>query len=881
MASTLDRLVAAKAKLTPMMEQYYSIKKNYPEHLLLFRMGDFYEAFFEDATQVSQTLSIALTHRGKIGQSPIPMAGIPHHAAGTYVDRLTGDGKHVAICEQVEEASEAKGIVKRAVTQVVGPGIPYDFDKVEGSEQRYLAAGWHDGEDFSLVSLDFTTGEFIGQKFSNLKNLLDQLGHLPPKELITFMGQWEQWSEIDAVCESRNILKTHLSAEYFESKHTRPYLDKLFPAHKWDRTLDASASMLFPMGALAYYVFSTQQLSECVHIRPFRLLGSRAHLKVTLPTLVGLEILPQDRASYKRSLLGFLDCTQTAMGSRRLRDLVTKPLKSRENIIKRQNLIHFFLQNDQLLTSMRTELKQVCDIERVLAKVSTRKAHAGDLLNLARTTLLYSQFEGELQSISQDTCFVPLDIEILKKLEALACKLKAAVNDEMGASLDKGNLIKLAYHTERDRLSKLNCDVQSELTRLEQRYRKDTGIAKLRIKSNNIAGYFVEVSKNHAAQMPSHFVLKQTLVNGQRYTTEELQRFEKDVLSASEKLRRLEQHLFAELLDEVGETASCLHDLSDTLAMLDCFLAMTWVCRRENLVRPVLKKRKTFSLRGMWHPLMKAGAADECVAHDLVLDQKHYFGLITGPNMAGKTTAMREMAMVQILAQIGCYVPAEKAEVSLCDYLFGRLGANDDILRGQSTFMVEMSETAEIVRHATSNSMVILDEVGRGTSTYDGLAIAWALVEHLVTRVRALGLFATHYHELIDVAENLAGAKNFTMETRSCKDDVQFLYRLIEGSTNQSFGIYVAKLAGLPPSLISRGQTLLAELEGGVSSQTQNRKGDEDGQLCLNWPTPKAEIPTHLKELESKLAKLDLARTTPLEALNQLHVLQNMIKGKT
>ncbi len=880
MPTTLENLVAAGAKLTPMMEQYHSIKKGHPEQVVLFRMGDFYEAFFEDATQVSQSLNIALTHRGKIGQLPIPMAGIPHHAAATYIDRLTGSGIRVAICEQVEDAAQAKGIVKRAVTQVVGPGIPYDLDKVEAREERYLAAGCYSEKTFYLASVDFTTGEFIGQKFADPKYFLDQLDLCPPRELVTFMGQWEDCPQVDSICQSRGITKAHLSSEYFETQHTEPYLEKWLPGYRRDQTLATDSAVLSPIGALAYYICSTQQLEQCTHLRPFRLVNNQGHLKVALPTLMGLEILPRDRASYKHSLLGFLDRTQTAMGGRLLRRLVAEPLKSRRSILERQEVIHFFLQNDQLTEGMRREFKKVGDIARILAKVSTRKASAGDLLNLSRTIAIYTKYEGELQGLKGGAGLQALDAGACKKLRTLGHKIEAAVSDEMGASWDKGNVIRCGFHPERDRLAELNFNAHDQVKRLEDRYRRESGIPKLRVKSNNIAGYFIEISRNHAAKVPAQFVLKQTLVNGQRFVTEELERFEKEVLSASEKLRQWERHAFVQLLEEVEGLARSWHSLAETLAWLDCFLSLAWVSRRENFTRPVIKEKKGLRLRGMWHPLVKGQSSEEFVAHDLILDGKNSFGLITGPNMAGKTTVMREMAIVQILAQMGCFVPAESAEVSVCDYLFSRLGASDDILRGHSTFMVEMAETAEIVRHATSRSMVILDEVGRGTSTYDGLAIAWALVEHLVSQVRPLGLFATHYHELIEVVEELPGAKNLTMETRSLEDRVLFLYRLVEGAANQSYGIYVAKLAGLPRSLIRRARGILAQLESGAADPV-GPPSEKDGQLCMNLSAPKASketpIPPHLLELEGALQALDLSRTTPLEALNQLHALKEFI----
>ncbi len=880
--TSLQNLIDSGVKLTPMMEQYYSIKKNYLEHLLLFRMGDFYEVFFEDATKVSQSLNITLTHRGKIGHVPIPMAGIPHHAASTYIDRLTNAGMRVAICEQIQDPSEAKGIVKRGVTQVVSPGIPYDLDKAEGKEHRYLAAGLQKEKSYYLITIDFTTGEFLGQKFEDPKSFLDRLHLLSPKELITYMGQWAEMKELDTLCEAIGTLKTHLSCEYFEAKHTSLYLEKLIPGYKQDKVIKTSSEVLGPIGALAYYISSTQQLEDFVHIRPFKLLNNEKRLKATLSTLTGLEVLPKTRDSYKDSLLGFLDRTQTAMGSRRLRRLITEPLQCRESIIKRQDFIQFFLQENEILQKTRETLGEIRDIERILAKVSTNKANAGDLINITRSIKIYSNLDDNLKEQIKKLLPPPNSTE-LSTLKELSKKIEKTINDEIGASLDKGNLIKPGCHSKRDRLAQLNCDASGELCRLAERYRKETGIQKLRVKSNNVAGYFIEVSKIHTDKVPSHFERKQTLVNSERYTTEELGQFEKEMISAKEKLQRLEREIFKNILSDVSYASRPIQKLTDTLSFLDCFLALAWTSHQEEFSRPTLKKSKGINLRGVWHPLIKNVLFDEFIPHDLTLNEKDYFGLITGPNMAGKTTVMRETAIVQILTQMGCYVPAKKAELSLCDYLFSRLGASDDILKGQSTFMVEMTETAEIIRHATKNSMVILDEVGRGTSTYDGLSIAWALVEHLVANIRPLGLFATHYHELIELVEGLPGAKNFTVETRNVKGDVQFLYRLVEGGANQSFGIYVAKLAGLPAGLLKRSQQILNQLEKGNHSFNSKSKKEESTNTQLSFfenecknASSLQETSPHLLKLKEELKKLDLSRMTPLEALNKLHGIQKM-----
>jgi len=740
--TTLSQIIAAKVKLTPMMEQYYEIKKQYDDHFLLFRMGDFYEVFFEDAVNASQILNITLTHRGKIGDFPIPMAGIPHHAAATYIDRLTGYGLKVAICEQIEDPKEAKGIVKRGVTQVVSPGLPYDLDKTPQADQRFLCAASFINDHYYLVGLDFTTGEFSGSVLKDRSSFLNRLSFYAPKEMMTHMGQWEDDDELNSLLDYLGTLKTYLSDDYFNASFTELYTEKLIKAFKSDKVLMSHSHLLGPMGALAYYVCSTQQLDQFVHIKPFKIQAPEGEMKVTLSTLLGLEILPRTRETYKDSLLGFMDRTQTALGARKLRTLFQNPLFDKKEILSRQSVISHLVKNSSEMEAIRDELLPVRDLERILAKVSTGKATASDLINTAKSVRAYDSLRKKYAKKFKPL-FGSLKKEILESLLNLSKTIENTLNDEIGASLDKGNLIKAGQNAKRDKLSKLRNNASDELKKLEEMYREQTGIAKLRVKSNNVAGYFIEVSKIHSDKLPKEFNRKQTLVNSERFTTEKLSLFEKDMLSAKDNLEKLEREIFKALIEELAIIASAVQEMAHEIATLDALQGLSWVCFQEDFVAPSFSNEKLLELRGVWHPIIKKTIRDQFVCHDLDLNKKTYFGLITGPNMAGKTTVMREVAIVQLLAQIGCFVPASSAHISLCDYLFSRLGASDDILKGQSTFMVEMAETAEIVRHATDKSLIILDEVGRGTSTYDGLSIAWALLEHLIYQTQALGLFAT------------------------------------------------------------------------------------------------------------------------------------------
>jgi len=875
----LQKIVDSGTPLTPMMVQYYDIKKLYPDTLLLYRMGDFYEVFFDDAIEASSILNITLTHRGKIGEFPIPMAGIPHHAANTYIDRITAIGKKAIICDQIEDPKFAKGIVKRAVTQIVSPALPYDLAKAEGHE-RFIAAGFRNGndsDDYFLSCVDFTTGDFHGYALKGHEAFLEKLRLIAPKEFLAYLGQWDDLPILSDYLSSHQILPTYLSSDYFDQKYNAVYIERLIPTYKRDQLLLNVQAILNPIGALGFYVTSTQNLTTLSHIKPFRLTNENNLLKVTLPTLTGLEVLPRDRMSEELSLLGFFDQTKSAMGKRALRQLFQTPTVDLTEIKKRHAIIDFFISDDSKLHTLREELTAVRDIERIMAKVTTGKVNTGDLYNIVATfkvyesslTLLKELYKGQIEPLTKNS---------FSDLKDLCAKVVKTLNDEIGASLDKGNLIKSGVSRERDHLFMLSRNSGEALLKLEERYRQETGLSKIKIKSNNVNGFFIEVSRASTEKVPANFIRRQTLVNAERYTTEELALFEKEILSANEKLSRVEKEIFLNIVEEVRGKADSIMALGKVVAHIDLFQSLAFVALTENFVKPLIEeKERVIDIKGGWHPLIKKSLRERFVPHDLILNESQFFGLITGPNMAGKTTVMREVAIIQLLTQMGSFVPARFARVSLCDYLFSRLGASDDILKGHSTFMVEMAETAEIIRHATKNSLIILDEVGRGTSTYDGLSIAWALVEHLVAKTCAFTLFATHYHELIELIDSLKEAKNLTVEVQTQGDEVHFLYRLIERPASESYGIYVAKLAGLPQTLLKRAQIILKELEEhkAHTKPESSKKREEQLPLMLELKEP---VPEYLLKMESELRKIDLMNTTPIDALTKLAKIKELLK---
>ncbi len=861
---TLKEIIAAKVKLTPMMEQYSELKMQHPDTLLLFRMGDFYELFFEDAHRASQILNIALTHRGKLGPYPIPMAGIPHHAAATYIDRITARGLKAVICEQIEDPKEAKGIVKRAVTQIVSPGMPYDIEKTSELEKRFMTACFQGENNFYTVFLDFTTGDFFGATAQTVEELMDYLRLHEPKEMISYLGQWNSYPQMEEFLEHSGILCTYLSEDYFSPLVNEPYLKRLVPLYQRDETLKVHQEILYPITALSYYIISTQALGEIKHLRPFKLQNRKGTMIVSLPTLCGLEILPRTKDDYKNSLLGFFDKTKTALGARKLKEWFISPLRDLASINKRQDTIELLASSPDKLESLREDLSQTRDLERILAKCSTKKANSNDLLNLERSLIEYEKIVEKIPHIPLQK----IDCKEKQELLKLCTLIGSCINDEIGASLDKGNLIKEGYNSQRDKLARMSFHAAEEVIKLENRYKQETGVSTLRIKYNNVQGYFVEISKAQASKAPSYFERKQTLTNAERFTTEELDQFEKEVLAAKEKLGSLEKKIFDELVEQCMMNGSALQTIADNIATLDVFQSFAFITIQEELSRPIFEERnRILKVKKAWHPLIKKSIRERFVCHDLELNEKVHFGLITGPNMAGKTTVMREMAIIQYLGQLGAFVPAQKANLSLCDFLFSRLGASDDITRGQSTFMVEMSETAEIIRHASSESFIVLDEIGRGTSTYDGLSIAWSLVEYLTEKTKAFTLFSTHYHELIDLADQLKAAKNLTVETVSQKGEVKFLYRLLEKGAAQSFGIHVAKLAGLPQEILSRAEQILHNLE-----EEQYKTRQSSPQLSLLEEQIVSSAPNLL---EKEIAEMDILNMTPLEAMNKLHDLKS------
>ena len=794
-----------------MMDQYYRIKKKYPNILLLFRMGDFYELFFEDAVKAAKILGITLTHRGKICGVAIPMAGIPHHAAGNYIDRITARGLKTAVCEQVENPKDAVGIVQRKVVQIVSPGMPYDLDKADEKTYHFITSACFMDGTYYLAACDFTTGKFIGHRLANSETFLNRLAIYNPKEFLTFKDQWKNHKKVDDFLKNSKVLKTLLAEEYFKAEFCSVPMEKLIPGASFDKFLGQYPPILDAAGALCYYICSTQPAEEFIHMEPFHLTDETEKMMVTLNTLQGLEIIPYSKEKYRESLLGFFDKTQTAMGARTLRSIFLSPITEQKQLNRRYDFIEYLLSDISLLEDLRKYLQDIYDFERILAKVTTKNVSGHDLIALARSINVGLTI-GKVLNIPKDLLEELCENE-KKSLKILSNSIESTISDNPAAAISKGNLIREGVDEKRDYLADLQKNVMGKLEQLEQKYRQKTNIPKLRFKMNNVLGPFIEVSKSYASKVPSSFIRKQTLLGSERYITEELIEFDKELTHSKEKLEHIEQKIFQDTIRKVIENSQAIMKLSRLVGHLDVWQSLAKTAYGENLVRPQITEGKLLHVEEGHHPLIKSHLKDQFVTHNFHLDEECFFALITGPNMAGKTTVMREAAIIQFLAQIGSFVPASKAKLGICDHLFSRLGAGDDIIKGQSTFMMEMTEMAEILRHANNRSLIILDEVGRGTSTYDGMSIAWALVEHIVLKTKGLTFFATHYHELTNLVDKLPHADNFTVETIVEGDEVRFLYSFVKGGAAQSHGIYVAKLAGLPYSILKRSKDILQTLE--------------------------------------------------------------------
>jgi DNA mismatch repair protein MutS len=866
------------SKVTPMMEQYLRIKEQHRDAILFYRMGDFYEMFFEDAVVAARELEITLTSRDRQAEDPVPMCGVPHHAADTYIARLLDRGYRVAVCDQVEDPREAKGLVRREVVRVVTPGTT--LGSLDGKSPNYLAATCGDGDAWGLAFLDLSTGDFRMTQVDNMALLLEELGRMEPRELLVpedrqrTEGWWRQRVSPAAV--------QMTTGDYFAlGKAQRRLLDQFQVVSLEGFGVRDMPLAVRAAGAILEYVQQTQ-FQKAEHIRRLRPYRRSDYLIVDEVTVRHLELL---RSAYaggrKGTLLDLLDLTVSAMGARLLRHWVLYPLIDPGKINGRQDAIACLRRHEAIRGQVRHELEKVYDLERLTGRVTMGSANPRDLgalrlslESLPRLKHLLGHLEEGIISELGDR---------LDPMADVARMLQEALVDNPPPNLTEGGVIRGGYNDELDRLLTLSRDAKKWIARLEAGERQKTGIASLKVGYNRVFGYYLEVSKANLGLVPDRYVRKQTLVNAERYITEELREYETQVVTAEERRIRLEDDLFRHLRRQVAEQGQRIQASAAVVAELDVLATLAEVANRRNYCRPAVDDGPSISIEEGRHPTVEASVRrGTYVPNDIQLDsESRQVIIITGPNMSGKSTMLRQVALIVLMAQMGMPVPATAARIGIVDRIFTRVGATDELTRGRSTFMVEMQETAHILHQATRRSLVILDEIGRGTSTFDGLSIARAVAEYLHDwqDVGMKTVFATHYHELTDLASTRPRVKNMNVAVKEWGEEVIFLHKLVEGGTNRSYGIQVARLAGLPESVIERAREVLQELERGSTDAEGLPRLAHSASAAKSGSYQLGLFPRLDRQLSKRLEELDLERLTPLQALNELAKLKAMGRG--
>jgi DNA mismatch repair protein MutS len=800
--------------LTPMMQQYRRLRGSIPaDTLLLFRLGDFYELFFEDAKEASQLLNVALTKR-----SGVPMCGVPYHAAPSYVAKLIKAGRRVAICDQTSDPQPGK-IVSRDITQIISAGTVSDLDLLEAKRANYLGAVYNDGGMFGFAYADLSTGEFRLTQLQDQQALLDELARVSPTELLVSDEQKHQFSEIDGALGYDTYAFLPEQAAFTLCEHFKVKSLDGFGCRQMPQAVAAA-------GAIVHYL--KHQLRRNIdHLTSLRCDAPAHYVVLDAATQTNLELV-ESRSARDTSLLAVLDRTITPMGGRRLRAWILQPLRNLPEVERRQQMIADLLQEPDLLASLRASLKSIRDIERAAGRLSQASGNARDLVALKTSLQQIPKLKAELQKLLDRLAFGATRVKEgevessaqhlqheIQEMPALAEKLAKALVDDPPLALKEGGIFRDGYDVDLDQLRQASRDGKNWISQLQEREIAATGIKSLKVRYNSVFGYFIEVTKSNLANVPAHYTRKQTTVGGERFVTPELKEIEAKILGADERTRQLEYQLFQKLRDETLRELEPIQQTAAAIAVLDVICALAETARLFRYCRPKLNDTLRLVIKDGRHPVLDQNLVEEkFVPNDTSLDGENLrLAIVTGPNMAGKSTYIRQVALIVLMAQIGSFIPAESAEIGLVDRIFTRVGANDDLARGQSTFMVEMNETSNIVNNATERSLVILDEIGRGTSTFDGLSIAWSVAEFLHDKIKSRTLFATHYHELTKLAEERSGVCNFNVAVREWNDQIIFLRKIVPGGADKSYGIQVARLAGLPKEILDRAKDILSHLE--------------------------------------------------------------------
>lgn len=869
-------------KMSPMMAHYVETKKQHPDCILFYRLGDFYEMFFEDAKTAAAELELVLTGKDCGLSERAPMCGVPFHAAENYITRLVKKGYKVAIAEQVEDPKQAKGLVKREVIRIVTPGTITADEALEETKNNYLMSVAYICNAYGIAALDLSTGDFCMTQVNALKELYDEINRFSPSELICNDEFLFSGADTEEMKNHFHIVLNTAPRHYFDEAQDKKLLSEHFHADLSGLGLSDYFAGVIAAGAALRYVYDTQ-FSTVGHITDLKPYHVGEYMLLDSSTVRNLELLETLREKEKRgSLLWVLDKTKTAMGARLLRSIIMEPLLNKAEILKRQDAIaelnEHFIDREEMLEYLRP----VYDLERLLSRISTQSANPRDLLAFKQSVSMIPAVKAVLRSFS-----APLLREIyegLDELPELCGMLEASIDEDAPISVRDGGMIKRGYHEEADRLFSAKTEGKNWLLKLEQEEREKTGIRTLKVKFNKVFGYCIEVSNSFKNNVPDYYIRKQTLTTGERYTTDRLEELAQTILGAEEKLRALEYDIFCEVRDKVGAEAARIRKLSKAVALLDVLCSLSVVALRNNYVRPQINETGVIRIESGRHPVVELMISEgQFVANDTYLNGgEDRISIITGPNMAGKSTYMRQVALLALMAQIGSFVPAKRADLCICDRIFTRVGASDDLASGQSTFMVEMTEVANILRNATKQSLLILDEIGRGTSTFDGLSIAWAVVEYISNpeKLGAKTLFATHYHELTELEGKIEGVHNYCIAVKENEDDLVFLRKIIPGGADKSYGIAVAKLAGVPADVIARANEISEELSDADITKAAAKLGQkrppavEGAKLKVNLT--KEEFKKQQQVL-GRLSGTNVQELTPIEALLLLDELKKQL----
>ena len=881
------------AELTPMMKQYMETKAQYQDCILFYRLGDFYEMFFDDALTASRELEITLTGKNCGQEERAPMCGVPYHAVESYLNKLVSKGYKVAICEQVEDPKTAKGIVKRDVVRIVTPGTNLDTQALDETRNNYIMCIVYIADRYGVSVSDITTGDYFVTEIPDSAKLMDEIYRFSPSEIICNEAFYMSGMDLDGMKDRLGITIYSLDSWYFDDDVCRQKLLEHFQVTSFAGLGLADYDCgIISAGALLQYLLETQKnsLSNLTHITPY---AAGKYMMLDSSTRRNLELCETLREKQKRgSLLWVLDKTKTAMGARTLRKYVEQPLIDKNEIEKRLDAVAELKDSAISREEIREYLSPVYDLERLITRIAYGTANPRDLTAFRSSLEMLPHIRYILEEMQSE--LLKNIHDDMDPLEDLCTLVKDAIREEPPIAMKEGNIIRDGYNEEVDKLRRAKSDGKEWLAKLENDEREKTGIKNLRIKYNKVFGYYLEVTNSYKDMVPDYYTRKQTLANAERYITPELKELEDMILGAEDKLYALEYEIYSQVRDTIAGEIERIQKTAKAVAALDAFASLAVVAERNNYTRPKINEKGIIDIKDGRHPVVERMIPNDMfIANDTYLDdKKHRISIITGPNMAGKSTYMRQTALIALMAQIGSFVPAKSANIGLSDRIFTRVGASDDLASGQSTFMVEMTEVANILRNATSKSLLILAEIGRGTSTFDGLSIAWAVVEY-ISDSRLLGaktLFATHYHELTELEGKISNVNNYCIAVKEKGDDIVFLRKIVKGGADKSYGIQVAKLAGVPDLVIERAKEIVEELsdedvtakvseiavrERSEKKRPKVKKYDEVdiAQMSL-FDTVKDD------DVLEELKNLDVGNMTPIDALNTIYRLQNKLKNR-